>query len=81
MMSPKTAHKLTTFIASAARLSLADLARTHLMMGEELLETEDGASALAQRALINCIDAIGKVRFPLTWEAARNSAGYRQDVA
>lgn len=71
-------QKLERFLANAAVMNLPELAQQHLLMGEELLEVEDTAAAVTIRALIACVDAIGKVKFPREWEAARDNAGLNQ---
>lgn len=76
--SPAALNKLETFLALAARSDLQHLAQQHLALGEELLETEDTAAALCQRALIAAVDAIGKVKFPREWERARDNIGHDQ---
>lgn len=76
----KVENELVKFIQDCAAMTLSCLAQQHLVCGETLLETEDTPSARATRALIACIDAIGKVKFPREWEAARDNAGLNQEA-
>lgn len=78
--SAHASAKLEKLLHNAVGMKLPELAQQHLIMGEELLETEDYAAALTTRALIAAVDAIGKVRFPQEWETARDNAGANQDA-
>ena len=70
--------KCERFLTKAVVLNEAELAQLHLMMGEELLETEDVAAALCIRAMIKVADAIGGLKFPGTWTNSRDNAGFDQ---
>lgn len=79
-MTSPLSHKLTVYIANAAKLPIEHLAQQHLSLVDELIEISEPQQAEAARRLLAAVDAIGLCRFPDDWIKARDGAGLNQDV-
>lgn len=76
-----TPAALSALLVKASTVKLEELAQMHFAADAEIVSIDDVSRGMQQRRLVTTIDAIGRLRFPGQWIAARDSAGFSQEDA